>query len=244
MDAVYKEIAELMVDLKPCVALTGAGISAESGIPTFRSRGGLWEKFDPYVYASIDTFREDPSKYWSIRGEFIRNYDTYRPNKAHLALAELEEMGIVHLVITQNIDGLHKKAGSRNVAEIHGSLRETYCLQCGKQFIAPRVPGGMPPCCECGGVLKPNTVLFGEQLPQGALETAYHESAACSLMLVIGTSAVVQPAASLPVLAQQKGAKIVEVNIERAFPGADFVVSEKAGDGLSGILEEVKKILG
>jgi NAD-dependent deacetylase len=100
----------------------------------------------------------------------------------------------------------------------------------------------MPPCCECGGVLKPNTVLFGEQLPKGALETAYHECATCKLMLVIGTSAVVQPAASLPALAQQKGAKIVEVNIEPAFTGADYVIEEKAGAGLSNILEEVKKI--
>lgn len=116
-------------------------------------------------------------------------------------------------------------------------------MQCGQEFIAPHVPDGMPPYCECGGVLKPNTVLFGEQLPENALETAYHESATCKLMLVIGTSAVVQPAASLPVLAQQKGAKIVEVNIERAFSGADFVVAEKAGAGLSGILEEIKKIV-
>ena len=243
MASIYKEVAALMADLQHCVALTGAGISAESGIPTFRSKGGLWEKYDPMIYASIETFSEDPSKYWIIRGEFIRNYDTYQPNKAHLALAELEKMGIVRHVITQNIDGLHKKAGSRNVTEIHGSLRETYCLQCGKEFIAPHVPDGMPPYCECGGVLKPNTVLFGEQLPEGALETAYHESATCKLMLVIGTSAVVQPAASLPVLAQQKGAKIVEVNIERAFPGADLVVAEKAGAGLTGILEEIKKIV-
>jgi len=244
MDSLYKEVAELLVDLKPCVALTGAGISAESGIATFRSKGGLWEKYDPMVYASIEAFREDPAKYWIIRGEFIRNYETYQPNKAHLALAEFEEMGIVQHVITQNIDGLHKKAGSKNVTEIHGSLRETYCLQCGQEFVAPHVPEGLPPYCECGGVLKPNTVLFGEQLPKGALETAYHESATCKLMLVIGTSAVVQPAASLPALAQQKGAKIVEVNIERAFPGADFVVEEKAGAGLSRILVEIKKIAG
>ncbi len=244
MDSNYKEVARLMVDLKPCVALTGAGISAESGIPTFRSKGGLWEKYDPMVYASIEAFREDPSKYWTIRGEFIRDYDSYQPNKAHLALAELEKMNLVRHVITQNIDGLHKKAGSQNVTEIHGSLRETYCLQCGQEFIAPHVPEGLPPYCECGGVLKPNTVLFGEQLPQDALETAYHESATCKLMLVIGTSAVVQPAASLPVLAQQKGAKIVEVNIERTFPGADLVIEEKAGAGLSGILEAVKKIVG
>ncbi|MGD9043597.1 MAG: NAD-dependent deacylase [Desulfobacterales bacterium] len=244
MTSIYKEVAELMVDLRQCVALTGAGISAESGIATFRSKGGLWEKYDPMVYASIEAFREDPAKYWTIRGEFIRNYDTYQPNKAHLALAELEEMGILQHVITQNIDGLHKKAGSKNVTEIHGSLRETYCLECGREFLAPHVPEGMPPYCECGGVLKPNTVLFGEQLPEGALETAYHQSAACKLMLVIGTSAVVQPAASLPVLARQKGAKIVEVNIERAFAGADFFIEEKAAAGLSGILEEVRKIIG
>jgi NAD-dependent deacetylase len=239
MEPIYLEVARLMVDRKQCVALTGAGISAESGIPTFRSKGGLWEKYDPMVYASIETFREDPSKYWTIRGDFIRNYDIYQPNKAHTALAELEQMGIVRHVITQNIDGLHKKAGSQNVTEIHGSLRETYCLQCGKEYLAPGVPDGMPPYCECGGVLKPNTVLFGEQLPEGALETAYQESATCKLMLVIGTSAVVQPAASLPALAQQKGAIIVEVNIERAFPGADFVIAEKAGSALSNILDAV-----
>ena len=242
MKSVYKEVAELMANLKHCVALTGAGISAESGIATFRSKGGLWEKYDPMVYASIEAFREDPAKYWTIRGEFIRNYDTYLPNKAHLALAELEKTGIVQHVITQNIDGLHKKAGSKNVTEIHGSLRETYCLQCGQEFLAPHVPKGMPPYCECGGVLKPNTVLFGEQLPKAALETAYHQSATCKLMLVIGTSAVVQPAASLPALAQQKGAKIVEVNIERAFAGADYVIKEKAAAGLANILEEVRRI--
>ena len=241
MDNFYAAIANLMVDLKPCVALTGAGISAESGIPTFRSKGGLWEKYDPMVYASIETFREDPSKYWTIRGEFIRNYDAYQPNKAHAALAELEKMGIVRHVITQNIDGLHKKAGSQSVTEIHGSLRETYCLKCGNEYLAPGVPDGMPPYCECGGVLKPNTVLFGEQLPQGALEKAYQESSSCKLMLLIGTSAVVQPAASLPAVAQQKGAKIVEVNIEPAFPAADIVVKEKASVGLSNILEAVRR---
>jgi NAD-dependent deacetylase len=242
METVYEDVAKFMVDLRPCVALTGAGISAESGIATFRSKGGLWEKYDPFLYASAEAFREDPSRYWTIRGEFIRNYDTYQPNKAHLALAELEEMNFLRHVITQNIDGLHKKAGSQNVTEIHGSLRETYCLKCGKEFIAPHVPEGLPPYCECGGILKPNTVLFGEALPQGALETAYHESATCKLMLLIGTSAVVQPAASLPALARQKGAKIVEVNIEPAFHGADYLIREKAGTGLARLVEEIKKL--
>jgi len=113
MDKSIKDAAELMKNRKQCVVLTGAGISAESGIPTFRSRGGLWEKYDPAVYASIDVFKVDPSKYWTIRGDFIRNYDDYQPNNAHRALAELETVGIVKTVITQNIDGLHKKAGSK-----------------------------------------------------------------------------------------------------------------------------------
>jgi len=240
MESVYTQIAVLMAAQRETVALTGAGISAESGIPTFRSRGGLWEKYDPLVYASIEVFRQDPSKYWLIRGEFIRNYDAYQPNPAHRALAELEAMGILRHVITQNIDGLHRKAGSRKVTEIHGSLREINCLSCGKQYLAPRVPEGDPPYCSCGGVLKPNTVLFGEQLPPGALEKAYAESAACRIMLLIGTSAVVQPAASLPFIAKQHGAVIVEINPEKAFPDADYFLPEKAAAAMTQLLEAVK----
>jgi NAD-dependent deacetylase len=232
----------LLVNRRYCVALTGAGISAESGIPTFRSKGGLWEKYDPMVYASADVFRQDPSKYWLIRGEFIRNYDKYEPNPGHHALKELEDMGILRHIITQNIDGLHKKAGSRSVSEIHGSLREIYCLSCKKEYLAPDVPVGQPPYCGCGGVLKPNTVLFGEQLPVKALEKAQQESAACSTMLVIGTSAVVQPAASLPYVAKQKGAVIIEINPEKAFPEADFYIEQNAANALAGIVEEVKAI--
>jgi len=236
----YQDVAELLLTLKNCVVLTGAGISAESGIPTFRSKDGLWEKYDPMVYASVEVFRRDPSKYWQIRGDFIRNYDTYRPNAAHRALVELEQMGIVRRVITQNIDGLHRKAGSRRVVEIHGSLREIICQQCGKTYLAPNIPEGNPPHCGCGGVLKPNTVLFGEQLPPEALEAAIHESSTCRVMLVIGTSAVVYPAAHLPAVAKQHGAKIVEINIERAFPDADHVVLEKAGTAMARILDAIK----
>ena len=242
MEEAYKTVARLLISDKRCVALTGAGISAESGIPTFRSKGGLWEKYDPIVYASIEVFREDPSKYWTIRGDFIRNYDNYEPNAAHHALAELEQIGIVRHVITQNIDGLHKKAGSRNVSEIHGSLRETHCLSCGKEYLAPNIPEGIPPYCDCGGILKPNTVLFGEQLPADALETAYQESQSCRTMLVIGTSAVVQPAASLPAVAKQNGANVVEVNPEKSFPNADYYLEEMAGIAMSKILAEIKII--
>lgn len=241
MGPIYEQVAELIIRQQPCVALTGAGISAESGIPTFRSKGGLWEKFDPTVYASIEMFRTDPSKYWSIRGEFIRNYDAYHPNAGHTALAELEAMGLLRHVITQNIDGLHRKAGSRSVTEIHGSLREILCVRCGREYRAPSIPEGSPPLCECGGVLKPNTVLFGKSLPPQALETAWRESGACRIMLVIGTSAVVQPAASLPYVAKEHGATVVEVNIERAFSGADYFLEGQAGTVMPKLVAELKK---
>jgi len=243
LESVYAQIAALIMNCQPCVALTGAGISAESGIPTFRSRGGLWEKFDPAVYASIDVFRRDPSKYWSIRGEFIRNYDAYQPNAGHVALAELEAMGLLRHVITQNIDGLHRKAGSRGLTEIHGSLREIFCVRCGKEYRAPNIPEGMPPLCECGGVLKPNTVLFGESLPAEAMEAAWRESSSCRVMLVIGTSAVVQPAASLPRLAQEHGAAVIEVNIERAFSNAVHFLEGKAGTVLPKLVAGIQKML-
>lgn len=241
-EAIYKEVAALMVEQRQCVALTGAGVSAESGIPTFRSKGGLWEKYDPIEFASIEAFRKDPSKYWSLRGEFIKDYDRYQPNKAHLALAELEQMGIVRCVITQNIDNLHKKAGSKNVIEIHGNLMEICCLTCGKAYKEPNIPDGMPPHCSCGGILKPNTVLFGEELPADVFMKAKEEAASCRIILLVGTSAIVQPAASLPYLAKQNGAKIIEINIENAFPDADYFITEKAGTALPMIVEEIDKI--
>jgi len=240
MEALYKSVGEVIFECRDVVALTGAGVSAESGIQTFRDKNGLWEKYDPMVYASAEVFRQDPSKYWLIRGEFIRNYGSYQPNPGHFALADLEKMGILGHVITQNIDGLHKKAGSHMVSEIHGSLREIYCLSCGKEYLAPHVPEGDPPYCECGGVLKPNTVLFGEQLPRETLEAAYQESSTSKIMLVIGTSAMVQPAASLPSLAKQNGAVVIEVNPEKAFATADYYIAEKAGTALARIVEEVK----
>jgi len=146
----YQDVAELLLTLKNCVVLTGAGISAESGIPTFRSKDGLWEKYDPMVYASVEVFRRDPSKYWQIQGDFIRDYDTYRPNAAHRALVELEQMGIVRRVITQNIDGLHRKAGSRRVVEIHGSLREIICRHAAKPTWPPTYLKAIRPTANVG----------------------------------------------------------------------------------------------
>ncbi len=236
--------ANIIKTRKRCVALTGAGISVESGIPPFRSKGGLWEKYDPTVYASIDVFRKDPSKYWTIRGEFIRNYNNYQPNPGHLALMELETMGLLRCVITQNIDGLHAKSGSKDILEIHGSLREIYCVNCKRQYIAPDIPAGTPPYCEsCGGVLKPNTVLFGESLPATALKRAQEESEECGVMLVIGTSANVFPAAALPEIAHRSGAVLVEINLENAFPQAEVYINEKSGIALPEIIRRIKDII-
>jgi NAD-dependent deacetylase len=240
MDQLYLDAAKIILSSKKCVALTGAGISAESGIPTFRSKGGLWNSYDPTVYASIDTFMIDPSKYWSIRGNFIRNYNDYSPNQGHFALARLEKAGFLKGIITQNIDGLHKKAGSEKVLEIHGSLREIFCMSCGAKFTAPDVPSGAVPKCDCGGVLKPNTVLFGESLPPSILAEAEEYSASCDVMLLIGTSAIVYPAAYLPVTARRNGATIIEINIENSFKGSDIVIEEKSGIALPEIEAKIK----
>ncbi|HSV93620.1 MAG TPA: Sir2 family NAD-dependent protein deacetylase, partial [Desulfobacterales bacterium] len=138
------------------------------------------------------------------------------------------------------IDGLHRKAGSENVIELHGSLREILCVKCHKEYRAPHVPEGMPPRCECGGVLKPNTVLFGESLPPDALETAWREAQGCRTMLVIGTSAVVQPAASLPHVAKEGGAAVIEINVERAFSEADWYLEGKSGEVLPRLVAHIK----
>jgi len=241
---IFPTLIEALRSARYVVVLTGAGISAESSIPTFRdAQTGLWAKYSPQELATPQAFRRNPKLVWewyAWRRELVAQA---KPNPGHLALAELEQLVPLFTLITQNVDGLHQRAGSRNVIELHGSLRETYCLSCAREYIAPDVPEGLPPACGCGGVLKPNTVLFGEQLPAAALNQAMAASVSCSAMLVIGTSAAVQPAASLPYLAQQHGARTVEINPEKSLQGADFFLQEKAGTGLETILAEVKKIL-
>ena len=240
----YQPVASLILRRQPCVALTGAGISAESGIPTFRSKGGLWEKFDPTVYASIEVFRRDPSKYWSIRGEFIRNYDAYQPNSGHRALAELESMGLLRHVITQNIDGLHHKAGSQNVTEIHGSLRDIRCVSCGRDYRAPHIPEGTPPRCECGGVLKPDFVFFGEMIPEQANRHSFREAELADVFLLIGTTGEVMPACLIPEEAKRRGAMIIEINTESTHlthTVTDFFIEQSAGAAIPQIVSELKK---
>ena len=196
------------------IALTGAGISAESGVPTFRGEGGLWRNFRPEQLATPTAFQRDPALVWEW-------YDWRRgliggcaPNAAHVMLTEMETTLPDFTLITQNVDGLHQAAGSRNVLELHGNIWRVRCTGCGRMTKDRRVPLPEIPsrCPECGGLLRPDVVWFGESLPQEVLEAAWAAAARCKLILVIGTSAVVQPAGSLPLVALENGARLVEIN--------------------------------
>jgi NAD-dependent deacetylase len=206
--------AAAIASAKRLVAFTGAGISVESGIPPFRGSGGLWETYDPSIL-DIDTFRLDPEAAWkAIKALFYDHWLSCAPNAAHKLLAEWETRGLLTATITQNIDGLHFAAGSRAVVEYHGSLRELVCRRCGARSEAKDVAlTVLPPRCgDCGGVLKPDFVFFGEGIPGAAGREASALVAACDCLLLIGTSGEVQPAASLPPAAKRRGATIIELN--------------------------------
>ena len=201
------ELAALIRDRQPCVVLTGAGVSTESGIPDFRSETGIWAEVDPFEVASIQAFRRNPARIWSFYRERVHVLRDAQPNAAHLALAELERRGLVESVITQNIDLLHTRAGSRDVVEVHGSIRSAQCLGCLwtepiDAVLAQLVETPLPSCSQCGAVLKPGVVLFGELLPAGAIERAMLLARGARLMLVVGSSLEVWPVAGLPLEAR------------------------------------------
>jgi NAD-dependent deacetylase len=217
-----QKAAELIVQSKHAVALTGAGISTPSGIPDFRSaESGLWERANPFLVASIIGFRLRPKAFYDWIHPLAKSLLAARPNPAHYALAELERLGLLRTVITQNIDGLHLSAGSRSVLELHGHLREATCIRCYRVIptaglIEKFAADGQVPHCQCGGVLKPNAILFGEQLPVEVLNAARREAQACDLMLVAGTSLKVTPASELPLFALSPGggASLIIVNYQ------------------------------
>jgi NAD-dependent deacetylase len=200
--------------------LTGAGISTESGIPDFRSPTGLWAEFDPMEYATIEAFRHDPEKIWRFYGPRIAMLVEAEPNPAHYALAELERLGFVQAIVTQNIDLLHERAGSREVVEVHGSIRSSTCPHCGASHSLDRVlemlaarPEEAPRCESCAAALKPDLILFGELLPEQAIQRAYDLSRAAGLMLVVGSSLEVHPVAGLPLQTLDAGGKLAIVNL-------------------------------
>jgi NAD-dependent deacetylase len=210
-------LAELIRGSRCTVALTGAGVSVPSGIPDFRTpRTGLWEKVDPMEVAHIDVFDRDPARFWSYYRPRFQTLGDKRPNGAHEALAELERRGLLEGVVTQNIDRLHRAAGSRNVVEVHGSIETSSCRGCATKYGIEQVEGlfdaaGVARCAVCGGAVKPDVVLFGELLPEGAMARAQELAARAELMLCVGSSLVVHPVAALPALTLESGGRLAIV---------------------------------
>ena len=228
-------LAELLERRRPCIALTGAGISTESGIPDFRSAEGIWARHDPAEVATIDAFRRDPVKVWEFYALRLDALATAQPNAGHLALAELERRGLVRAVVTQNIDGLHQRAGSDDVIEVHGSIRTATCLECGLENPLRTAP---PLCPRCGAIMKPGVVMFGELLPPGALERAVELAREAGLLLVVGSSLEVYPVAGLPEETLSAGGALAIVNRgPTPYDGrADLKVEADAGEALTTLL--------
>jgi NAD-dependent deacetylase len=231
-----ERLAELFDRRGPCVVLTGAGISTESGIPDFRSAEGIWARHDPLEVGHVDAFRRDPARVWEFFALRLDVLAEAEPNDGHHALAELEEHGWIRAVVTQNVDGLHRAAGSQEVVEVHGSLREAECIHCGVRVsmtdAVAQLP--LPACPECGEVLKPGVVMFGELLPTDAIERAQRLAAEADLMLVVGSSLEVHPVAALPGETLAAGGALAIVN-RSATPWdsrADVVLHAGAGETL------------
>jgi NAD-dependent deacetylase len=228
-------LAELIRANQPCVALTGAGVSTESGIPDFRSATGIWARFDPYEVASIDAFRRDPERVWEFYALRLDVLGEAAPNPAHVALAELETRGLVQAVITQNVDRLHAAAGSHDVIEVHGSVASAVCLACGRGQENVRELLPLPRCADCGAILKPGVVMFGELLPVEAIDRATALAQNAGLLLVVGTSLEVWPVAGLPEETLRHGGKLAIVNHDPTTydARADIVIHGSAGEVLA-----------
>jgi len=227
------------------VAFTGAGMSKESGIPTFRdAREGLWARYDPAELATERGFRANPRLVWSWYAERRRRIAGCRPHAGHRALAEMETLVPALAVVTQNVDGLHAEAGSTGVVELHGNIRRFRCLDAHHPFAgeAPAEEGEPPPCPVCGSPLRPDVVWFGEMLPEDAVERAWRLAGECDLMLVVGTSGLVRPAADLPRVARRAGASVVEVNPEpgEVTAAADVFLRGRAGEVLPALLDGLR----
>jgi NAD-dependent deacetylase len=242
-----KKAARILLDSKLRLALTGAGISVESGLPDFRSPGGLWERYNPAEFGTIWAFRDDAAKVWKMIREMSELVDRAQPNPAHLGLAQLQHLGLLHTIITQNIDSLHQKAGATKVIEYHGSSRTLSCLLCGARNPAEAKNEEFPPRCDCAAILKPDVVFFGETIPVEALRESQLLASSCSALLVIGTSAEVAPANTIPRTAKLAGARIIEINVKPTVltsSFADIFLQGKASSMMIGLMEELQSLLG
>jgi len=248
MEDLIKKAAKDLAASKDVVALTGAGISVESKIPPFRGKGGLWEKIDPMEYAHIDAFKKNPTKVWNVLLKDMKDIiDKAIPNDAHKGLARLEELGILKTIITQNIDGLHQMAGNTDVIEFHGTYAWHRCMDCKNRCKSSRIDlTNIPPLCDCGGIYRPEVVFFGEIIPPEHLWRSRQLASDCDLMLVIGTSATVQPAALMPHIAKESGSKVIEINPEETpLTGiiSDYLILGKAGEVMRSIITELERLL-
>jgi NAD-dependent deacetylase len=247
-DQEIEKLARSIIKAKKVVALCGAGMSVESGIASFRGKGGLWEKYNPEEYGHIDTLRHHPEKAWIMLREMSREIMKAQPSKGHLALAELERLGCLSSIITQNVDGLHHVAGSKNVIEFHGNMQAVVCMECGDMQPSSNinVDDSPPRCKKCQGAFKPDAIFFGEAIPVDALTRSHFDSRTCNLMLVIGTSALVYPAATMPEIARSAGAEVVEINpSETPLTGhvSDCILRGPAGEVLDRLVAQVKELL-
>ncbi|SPF38557.1 NAD-dependent protein deacylase 1 [Syntrophobacter sp. SbD1] len=240
----YHSFSKLLLERRHAIALTGAGISVESGIPDFRGCNGLWTRYDPFEYGHIDSFRANPSKVWKMLLEMDALLERVSPNEAHIALGELERLGIIKMVITQNVDSLHQRGGSFNVVEFHGNFRGMHCNSCEKRFAREDISlEKLPPLCSCGGPIRPDVILFGEGIPPDAYSQAFEAAERCDLILVVGTSASVAPASQLPLIAKKNGARVLEINpVASELSGwvTDLHIMEPAAAALGNILRIVR----
>ena len=244
------EAARLLATAEYPICFTGAGISAESGVPTFRGPEGLWEKHDPQEAVSLSSFRNQPEAFWDFARDLVITSGA-SPNPGHRALVRLEDQQILKTVITQNIDMLHQQAGSKNVLELHGSLEKADCRDCGAKYSWQELEnilkaGETPQCRNCGSLrIKPRIVFFGERLPEEVLERSWQEAQQADLMLVIGSSLVVYPAAGIPDLTLQAGGKLIYVNADRGSRAElfDIILTGRAGSILPRLAEKTLKII-
>lgn len=242
-DEKIKEVAKILGQRPSLVILTGAGVSAESGVPTFRGPDGLWHQFRAEDLATPEAFARHPKLVWEWYDWRRQKIHSVKPNPAHLVIARWEKYFPSFVLITQNVDGLHEKAGSTKILELHGNIWKLRCTQEGQVFENRQVPlSQLPPLCpDCGSLLRPHVVWFGEALPSDVLEAALEACYRSRVMMVVGTSAWVQPAASLPLIAQRHGAQIIEINLEPTplSSYADYSIFGKAGE----ILPLIDKLL-
>lgn len=240
--------AEVLATSPKTIALTGAGMSCESGIPDFRSPGGLWSRYPPEQFATIEAFHENPRRLWQLWRELGKNLQHAEPNAGHYALAELEHMEKLAAIITQNIDNLHQRAGSRRVIEYHGNAYRLYCPRCHRREpLQIETLTDEPPTCVCGTIMKPDVVLFGEWIPPYALLESEALAQSCHVMWVIGTSAQVYPAAELPYTAKRHGATVIECNItptDFTETITDIFLQGPAGTVIPEVVQRVKALLG